>query len=107
MAVATCLISKPGALTICEALAMELPMLLHEPIPGPETENAVYVAGNGAAVWIQDNEKLGQTLGQILSKPSELASMRRQAGMCKRPQAAGDIVESIAAYAKQQCLLNK
>lgn len=100
MAVATCLISKPGALTICEALAMELPMLLHEPIPGPETENAVYVAGNGAAVWIQDNEKLGVTLGQLLSRPAELANMRRQAGMCKRPQAAGDIVDAIAAYAK-------
>ncbi len=107
MAVATCLISKPGALTICEALAMELPMLLHEPIPGPETENAVYVAGNGAAVWIQDNEKLGLTLGQLLSKPAELAHMRRQAGRCKRPQAAGDIVDAIAAYAKPQGLVNK
>jgi processive 1,2-diacylglycerol beta-glucosyltransferase len=86
---------------------MELPMLLHEPIPGPETENAVYVAGNGAAVWIQDNEKLGLTLGQLLSKPAELAHMRRQAGRCKRPQAAGDIVDAIAAYAKPQGLVNK
>ena len=36
MSVATFLISKPGALTISEALTRELPMILHDPIPGPE-----------------------------------------------------------------------
>nr|AIA93347.1 CAZy families GT28 protein [uncultured Megamonas sp.] len=40
MAVSTLLVSKPGALTISEALAMELPMVLNEPIPGQERENA-------------------------------------------------------------------
>ena len=43
MAVATLLITKPGALTISEALAMELPMVLSEPIPGQEKENAEYI----------------------------------------------------------------
>lgn len=42
MQAADLLITKPGALTISEAFVLGLPMLLHDPIPGPETENAVY-----------------------------------------------------------------
>lgn len=95
MAIATCLVSKPGALTISEALAMELPMLLHEPIPGPETDNAAYVSGVGAAIWIKENEKLGEAVADVLCHPELLAEMQKQAHIYKKPYAARDIVSYI------------
>ena len=54
MNAADAIITKPGALTISEAFVLGLPLILHEPIPGPETKNALYAVENGAAVWVQD-----------------------------------------------------
>lgn len=102
MAAADLLISKPGALTISEALAMGLPMLLHEPIPGPEAENAVYEAGEGTAAWLQAGEALAPAVRALLSQPEKLAAMKRRAYECRRPQAAHDIVMSIAARLQQK-----
>ena len=96
MAVATFLISKPGALTICEALAMELPMLLHEPIPGPEMDNAAYVASKGAAIWVRDNKKIGEVAEKLLTDPQKLRAMRDCAHRFKHPEAALSIVEILS-----------
>lgn len=95
MAVSSFLVSKPGALTISEALAVELPMLLHDPIPGPEAQNAAYLAQRGAAVWVSDPERLGEALRQLLREPERLERMRRRAREMKRPDAAkriGDVL---------------
>ena len=107
MAVASFLISKPGALTICEALAMELPMLLHEPIPGPETENAAYVAGQGAAIWIRENKKIGGMVEALLREPAKLEQMRQNAHRCKKTGAAAAIVSDIREYNRTRQLLEK
>lgn len=98
MAVSTLLISKPGALTISEALAMELPMLLNEPIPGQEKENAAYIETTGAAIWIKDSAKLAEIVEYVLSNPEKLVEMNKRAKEYKRPNAAYDIVNYIEAY---------
>lgn len=102
MAAADLLVSKPGALTISEALAMCLPMLLHEPIPGPEAENAVYESGAGTAVWLRAGEELAPAVKELLSRPDRLERMKRRACSCRRPQAAHDIVQAIAGCLQQK-----
>lgn len=89
------LLTKPGALTISEAFAVGLPMLLHDPIPGPETENAVYATRHGAAIWLHPGEKLAPAVLEILSSGS-LAQFKQQAKMCARPQAAREIAGQLA-----------
>ncbi|WP_019554918.1 MGDG synthase family glycosyltransferase [Propionispira raffinosivorans] len=98
MAVSTFIISKPGALTISEALAMELPMLLHEPIPGQEKENAAYVESIGAAIWIKDNQKLTEIVESVLYDSAKLLKMKVKAREYKRPDAARDIVLVLDEY---------
>jgi len=98
MAVSTFIISKPGALTISEALAMELPMLLHEPIPGQEKENAAYVESIGAAIWIKDNQKLTEIVESVLYDSAKLLKMQVKAREYKRPDAAKDIVFALDEY---------
>ncbi|MBR1552489.1 MAG: UDP-N-acetylglucosamine--LPS N-acetylglucosamine transferase, partial [Schwartzia sp.] len=93
MAVSDFIITKPGALTISEALVAELPMLLHDPIPGPETENAVYIARKGAAIWANSEEKLEQGVARLLSSEEPLLAMRACAHELKKPYAARDIAE--------------
>lgn len=97
MSVADLLITKPGALTITEALVSELPMLLHDPIPGPETDNAVYAARRGAAVWVRSEARLAAVVNELLTEPARLFTMKEMARSFKRPNAAHDIAEKIAA----------
>ena len=93
------LITKPGALTISEAFVLGLPALLHDPIPGPETENAVYATRNGAAIWLHPGEKLAPAVAELLASGC-LTAMAKQAAACGRPQAAGDIARAIVQFMK-------
>lgn len=103
MAVSTLLISKPGALTICEALAMELPMLLSEPIPGQEKENAAYVEAIGAAIWVKDSAKVTDIVEDVLLNAEKLSRMQRSARAHKKPNAARDIVSHLERYLDKPC----
>ena len=91
------LITKPGALTISEAFVLGLPMLLHDPIPGPETENAVYATRHGAAVWLHPGEKLAPAVGELLAS-GNLPAMGQRAAECGRPLAAHDIARTIVRF---------
>lgn len=96
MGVSSFVITKPGALTISEAMAARLPMLLHEPIPGPETQNAVYAAREGVAIWVNDSEKFTSAIYELLTDDDRIKIMRKRAMRIGRPSAAREIVETLA-----------
>lgn len=94
MAAADLLITKPGALTITEAFAAGLPLILHEPIPGPEALNAAYAVAHGAAIEV-GAKKISAVVEELLANPERLAEMKRCAKKISRPSAATDIVRQI------------
>ena len=96
MSVATFLISKPGALTISEALTRELPMILHDPIPGPEADNAKFVSDNGAAIWVKHQDTLDAVVREVLSDATILPKLRNNAKVLKKPYASDNIADVIA-----------
>ena len=49
MQTADVLITKAGGVTISEALASNIPLILFNPVPGQEMENAIYFRKNGMA----------------------------------------------------------
>ena len=95
MTVSTLLVSKPGALTISEAWAMGLPLILHEAIPGPELENAMIASERGTAVWLGKGENLAALVEGLLKDEKRLAAMREAALQASRPEAARDIARLI------------
>ncbi len=94
MSASDLLITKPGALTISEALVLGVPLLLHDPIPGPETENAVYATRSGAAVWLHPGESLREAVS-ILLQGERLSRMSVKARVVSRPYAARDIANHL------------
>ena len=92
MSAADLLITKPGALTMSEAFVLGLPMLLREPIPGPETENAVYASKHGTAAWVHHGESLADAVTQVLFDEERLAAMGESARACAHPHATRDMV---------------
>ncbi|MBR4903385.1 MAG: glycosyltransferase [Selenomonadaceae bacterium] len=94
MATADLLITKPGALTMTEAFAAGLPLILHAPIPGPEALNAAYAVTHGAAVEVCD-KKISNVVEELLNQPARLAEMKSCAKKIARPNATTEIIERL------------
>ena len=94
MARADLLITKPGALTMTEAFAAGLPLILHAPIPGPEFKNAAYAVKHGAAISVGDR-KISAVVEELLNQPARLAEMKRAAQKLSKPHAAKEIIKLI------------
>ncbi len=74
MSVSDLIITKPGGLTVSEALACGLPMALFNAIPGQEEENANFLVSNNMAVRLEKNA--AETIKALLTYPSRLQSMK-------------------------------
>lgn len=94
MSAADLLITKPGALTMTEAFAAGLPLILHAPIPGPEALNAAYAVAHGAAISVGD-KKISAVVDELLNEPARLDDMRCCAKKISRPLAAVEIVNCL------------
>ena len=88
MAVADLLVTKPGGLTVSEALACGLPMALISPIPGQEVRNADFLLEYGVAVKANSPAALTGKIEELLSSETRLPEMRRRAKALGRPRAA-------------------
>ena len=99
MAAADLLITKPGALTMTEAFAMGLPLILHAPIPGPEFKNAQYAVAHGAAISVGD-KKISAVIEELLNDPARLAEMKLNAQKISKSFAASEIVTQIKKIPK-------
>jgi len=77
MAVADLFISKPGGLSMTEALTLGVPTLTIGPLPGQEEANAAHLEAQGVLLRLESHDDLAQTAEQLLADPearSELAA---------------------------------
>ena len=86
------LITKSGGLTVSEALAKHLPMIIFDPIPGQEGRNAEYLTEQGAAMRAFSFQNLHYKLKMLIDNPERLRSMRGNAGTIAKPNAAHAIM---------------
>lgn len=98
MAAADVLITKPGALTLSEAMAMKVPMVLYEAIPGQEKDNAAYMTDHQAAVCLADNREVGAVTAALLQEPEQLQAMRQHLQRLRKPEAAVKIASILTEY---------
>jgi 1,2-diacylglycerol 3-beta-galactosyltransferase len=96
MHAADLLISKAGGLTVTEALASGLPMVLIDVIPGQETGNMQYVVQNGAGDWAEQPLQFLEVLAHLLHHDRALLRQRAEnARRLGRPRAAYDVAELV------------
>ena len=98
MACSDLAITKPGGLTVSECLAMGLPMILFQAIPGQEERNADYLLEQGVALKASDAATLEYRLIDLLRHPERLADMRRRATGLGRSNAARDVVNTVLEF---------
>jgi processive 1,2-diacylglycerol beta-glucosyltransferase len=98
MDISSLLITKPGGITVSEALVKKLPILIMTPIPGQEERNAQFLVNSGAALRLNSCNDMDFMLRRILDKPSTLRQMSDAAKKLAKPHACGDtagIVEEL------------
>jgi len=84
-------VGKAGGLTSSEALALGVPMLIHDPIPGQEEGNAEYLERHGAAVWARKRAEVLPQLQRLLGDEELRRQMGERARALGRPQAASEV----------------
>jgi len=93
MAISDLVITKPGGLTITESLASELPIVVINPIPGQEEENAEFLEEKGIAVWIRKHDEPKDILTDLLSNKEKLEQMKKNTHLLANKNSTRDICE--------------
>jgi processive 1,2-diacylglycerol beta-glucosyltransferase len=76
MAASDILIAKPGGLTIAEALASGIPMIVAPPAPGVETANVDFLARHAVGLPGGTAQQVAQSIRVCLENPERLAAMK-------------------------------
>ena len=85
MYISDLIISKPGG------LAMNLPMIIINPIPGQEEENAQLLENNGSAIWIKKQDSPYNILENILNSPEKLEIMKQKTNILSKKHSTEEI----------------
>ena len=93
MSVSDLVITKPGGLTSTESLASGLPIVIINPIPGQEEENAEFLQEHNAAVWIKNKADVQIILKDLFESPDKIRNMKINARLLAKKNSTKDICE--------------
>jgi processive 1,2-diacylglycerol beta-glucosyltransferase len=89
------IITKAGGLITSEILARGTPMVIVDPIPGQEEQNADVIAAAGAGVQLRLLEMVAPAVQYLLKRPARLIEMRQSSLELGQPRAALNIADHI------------
>lgn len=92
MSVSDLVVAKPGGLTTSESLAMNLPMIIINPIAGQEEENAEFLEEMGIGVWIKKDDNISEKIYSLLNDEGKLNSMKECTKLLANKFSTHDIV---------------
>jgi len=93
MSISDLVVTKPGGLTTTESLASGLPIVVINPIPGQEEENAEFLEKNKLAIWIRKGDNIEKILNDLFSNPNKMQEMKVNARLMAKKNSTRDICE--------------
>jgi len=91
MSISDLVVTKPGGLTTTESLASGLPIVVINPIPGQEEENAEFLEKNKLAIWIKKDDDIEKVLSELFSNPDKMQEMKVNARLMSKKNSTKDI----------------
>ena len=95
MSISDLVVTKPGGLTTTESLASGLPIIVINPIPGQEEENATFLEQNGVGIWIKKEDNIKEILENILGNPEKMLEMKVKARLLAKKNSTQDICKIV------------
>lgn len=93
MSISNIVVTKPGGLTTTESLVSGLPIIVINPIPGQEEENADFLVRHGVAVWIKKEDNVARVLKGLYRHPEEVDKMRENVKALAKPDSTKNICD--------------
>jgi processive 1,2-diacylglycerol beta-glucosyltransferase len=100
--VADLVVSKAGAMTCAEALALGRPLLLHRSLPGQEQANEAGLVAAGAALRARGARELRRCLDALLAEPELRAALAATARTLRRPEAGRTVAKEMLALLERR-----
>ena len=91
MSISDLVVTKPGGLTTSESLASNLPMVVINPIPGQEEENAEFLESKGIAIWIKKTDDSKKIIEELLNNKDKLNKLKENTKILAKPNSTDDI----------------
>ncbi|MCX8128907.1 MAG: UDP-N-acetylglucosamine--LPS N-acetylglucosamine transferase [Clostridia bacterium] len=107
MDISDLLITKPGGMTIAEALVKELPIIIISPIPGQEERNAHFLTNIGAAARILDTDNVDAVLNQIIDNPLRIKHMKEMCRFLAKPNSSENTMELLEQLVRENERINE
>jgi len=95
MSISDLVISKQGGLTTSESLASGLPMIIINPIPVQEEENAEFLESKNIGIWIRKNDSSYEIFNNLLSNPEKLEEMKNNTKLLAKKYSTEDICKIV------------
>ncbi len=93
MEVSDIIITKPGGLTMAEALAKSLPVIILNPLPGQEDLNTKILTRKGIAVKAHDEHHAVKLAEELAGNPNKIKKMQEIIGKNATPHSAANVAE--------------
>ena len=95
MSISDLVVTKPGGLTSSESLVSHLPMVLINPIPGQEEENAAFLESKKVAKLIKKDDDINFILNILVNDDTILNNMREHSYLISKPNSTENICKII------------
>ena len=95
MSISKYVITKPGGLTVTECITSNKPIIIINPIPGQEEENADYLTDNSVAVWIKKEDNVARIFKNLHRNQDQFEVLRENTKKFSKPKATETICETL------------
>ncbi|WP_445505528.1 MGDG synthase family glycosyltransferase [Niallia sp. 03091] len=102
MAISDVMITKPGGVTTAEALAMELPLLIYNPLPGQEEDNASFLIQSGLALLAKTKNDLIFNIQSVVHDSKPLMLMKQRTKQHQKKTSSLDALDVIVRMSNRE-----
>ncbi|WP_339229333.1 glycosyltransferase [Oceanobacillus sp. FSL K6-2867] len=102
MKLSNVMITKPGGITLSEALAVQVPLILYRSVPGQERENALFFERKGACINVDNPDTLIETITNLISQEMMQLKMKEKMKSLYHPHAAKVICDDVSSMLKEK-----
>lgn len=87
------LISKPGGLTVSEALSIQTPIIVYKPLPGQEEQNVKFLIKNKTAIKVTELKYINYWVTYLYHHPKFYNKLRAREKFIAKPNSSHAISE--------------
>ena len=98
MSISDLVVTKPGGLTTTESLASGLPIVIINPIPGQEEENAEFLESKGTGIWLRKDDSSFEVLKSVIDSPTKLDEMKKNTEILAKKHSTEDICKILLSF---------